>query len=160
MEHNVPSGTIPLSSQELYETKIKLEFWSELLSLDDREFPLYINVLRNDDKFDKQLVMVKQTDRIDSFQVERGDIIRLSIKNTSSETIFVYMIEVGNEGGINPIRLHEDLESLLGGMLPGDTKGTLPLKIIGEGFGELRFFCSPVKIDYLISPPSSYSRSR
>jgi hypothetical protein len=185
---NISLGTIPISPRELEYNSIKLRFWRKLLSFEDRvyppishEFPFSIQVLRRvysesseegrhikdepkrdigttDKMFREELVTVKKSDAVDTFQVEQGDVIQLSIKNTTRNKSFLYMIDIDINGNIEPTRLWEDEEILFSGVSAGDTRRTFPFKMSGEGLCELRLFSSPMTINYLLSPPPIKTR--
>ncbi len=153
-------GTLPLSRHDLSELDVRLEYWNAFLELSDGAFPLEVRFLAGGEAERLAPVEPGHIGDFEGYEIETGDFMGLEITNPTTETWHVYMMDIDQDGRINPVPLWRS-DTQFDGLSAGSTERTYPFKHDGSapGMSEFRLFAAPTRIRALLSPPSTMSRA-
>ncbi len=154
-------GTIPLSHHDVRQLFFRVRFWKVLLSLPDDDFPLEVAFLTGAEgkEIRFESAELSRIGNFNGFEIESGSYFMLEISNPTTETWHVYMIDVDQDGRINPVPLWKS-DTQFDGLSAGRSERTFRFKHDGAapGMSELRLFASRHRIRHLLSPPSTAAR--
>jgi hypothetical protein len=153
-------GTIPLSHHDVQQQSIRVRFWEPLLVLPEKDFPLDVRFYAGASKGELKRVEPSTDRKFGGYEVQVGDYNRLVITNPMNTTWHVYMIDIDQDGRIEPVPLW-DSDTQFEGLAAGRKEGSYIFKHGGNvaGMSEYRLFASPHRISRLISPPSATARA-
>lgn len=154
------AGTIPLSRHDVRELLVRLRFWKVFLGLPEDEFPLEVTFLQSTSRegpFER--VESSRIGNSRGYEVGTGDYFQMRINNPTPDTWHVYMMDIDQDGRVNPVPLW-DSSTQFDGLAAGRSETTLTFKHDGDapGMAELRLFASPQRIQRLLFPPSTAAR--
>ena len=152
-------GTIPLSRHDVRELVVRARFWQAFLNLPEGGFPLEVTFTAGADAQHLQPVKPIKVGGSTGYEIGSGEYIQLQITNPTSDTWHVYMIDIDQDGRLNPIPLWQS-DTQFEGLAGGLTEGSYTFKHgdSGPGVSEFRLFASRKRIHELLSPPSTAAR--
>lgn len=152
-------GTIPLSESDLWNLKVQLPFWEDVLSIPDSDFPLKLEFRAGKSKNEISVVQEKQLGELGVYQIDPGSFFQIWATNPLSSTVHVYLIEIDPAGRLIPQPLWENDEILFGGIKGGETQGSYFFRQDGEvEVSEMRIFSSSKRLPYMVSAPGVKTR--
>jgi hypothetical protein len=127
--------------------------------LPENDFPLDVQFYTGTSKNELKRAKPSKIGNLKGYELNTGDFMRLTLMNSSTETWHVYMIDIDQDGRINPIPLW-DSDTQFDGLASGGLEDSYVFKHDGDapGMSEFRLFASPRRIKRLISPPSTAAR--
>jgi hypothetical protein len=150
-------GTIPLSEHDLWEIKVQIPYWRNILAIPPGDSPLKIEISAGKDRLTLKLLTAQPLGTINGYIFELGTIFRINVTNLSDMAIYVYIIQITTAGRLEFIPPWKNPTTAL---QPGESRDSYLFKSIGEpGLFEMRFYTSPVEIPELLSPPSVTTRA-
>ena len=154
-------GRIPLSAHDLETHEIILHYWSEVLRIPPSEFSLQIELLAGPTRDSLVARSPQRVGDLDAYRVALGETIAFRVTNPTDQPGFLYLIAYDEAGRIRIDRLWRDTDLMFRGLGPGDTRESMPYRIVGsdEGITEMSMFYSPQIFDDLLSPPAVWTRS-
>jgi hypothetical protein len=153
-------GTIPLSRHDVREQRVRVRFWEPMLALPEKDFPVDVKFYAGASESKLKQIDPSSNGKFKGYEVQVGDYIRLVFSNPKNTTWHIYMIDIDQDGRINPIPLW-DSDTQLEGLVAGSQDGSYIFKHGGNvaGMSEFRLFASPHRIRRFVSPPSTAARS-
>ncbi|MEG4172023.1 MULTISPECIES: caspase family protein [unclassified Microcoleus] len=150
---NPPVGLVPLSSDDLWVIREKLDCWKSLLTIAQSEFPLKVTVMVGSAPDEIEIAEQPKTSNEAAYYIEYQNTFYFRINNFTEETIHVYMVSIDVNGRFSSMNLWQDAEVLLNGLSPGATKLTyIFVQKESRGLVELRLFSSPKRVDFFLFP--------
>lgn len=146
-------GTIPLDGSDLWELRIQLPFWRNLLAIPDGNFAPTIEVSVGREITDLHPVEIKPVAGYAGYQISQGAVYHFRISNPGETPMFVYLMRVDTDGRFHYVSLWGDSRLLVSGLQPGQAADSYPFSTGAPGINELRFFASRTMIPQLLSPP-------
>ncbi|MEP0924383.1 caspase family protein [Leptolyngbya sp. ST-U4] len=159
---NLSNGLIPLSQEDLWDIEGRLYCWASVFSITETTFPVQVNVLVRDaggvpDKLENA-EKIRLGD-VEGYRIEHRKVFRLSLTNTTSHPLHIYMVEIDSNGYFQPIILWKEEDILFDGLPPGETKLSYPFVQTGStGTCEIRLFASPKRLKFFLFPASPGAR--
>ncbi len=155
-----PAGTLPLSDYDVEQLLVRLRYWWEILTLSESAFPLEVTFLAKtsrDAEFEAREVITD--DEFRGFEINTGEFFMLEFENPTADTWHVYMMDIDQDGRIEPVPLW-DSDIQFDGLPAGTVARSYGFKHGGSlaGVSELRLFASKRRIRQLMSPPSTAAR--
>ena len=152
-------GTIPLSHHDVRELIVRVRFWQALLNLHEGGFPLEVTFSAGTDAEHLQPVEPTNIGGGTGYEIGTGEYTQLQITNPTPDTWHVYMIDIDQDGRINPIPLWRS-DTQFDGLGAGRSEATYTFKHDGAapGVSEFRLFASRKRTRELLSPPSTAAR--
>ena len=149
------AGVIPISENEIYLIHRHLLRLSPVLEIEDNNFPLEVKLLTGRDKKKLKCAQAQTIGEIRSYRIEYQSYIQFSIKNSTQETIFVFLVSIDSNGGVELMRLWQDYKILSDGLQPGSTANSYPfIQDEPNCLNEYRLLWSTENINSLLFPPS------
>ncbi len=145
-------GVIPLSKDALWEIKVQIPYWQNVLSIGSAHSPLVIELMTGKKGEAVRSVPIQTVGQIEGYRCELGMRFQFRIKNSAEHPVYVYMIQIETTGHIEFVTPWREITTPVGSQ---ERRLTYPFKNGGEpGLFEIRFYTSPTQIPELLSPPS------
>lgn len=151
-------GIIPLSSYDPSLLGVQLPYWKSVLTLPDGESHLLLELISGNSKDSLGVLPEKQIGDVAAYLVHAGEFMQVKVRNRSDQQLYVYMIQIDQDGRVMPIRLWQEAV-LWSGLPPKSLHNTLLFRDGGQtGMSEWRFLATTMKIIDLFAPPSYAAR--
>ncbi|MCB1807306.1 MAG: caspase family protein [Candidatus Competibacteraceae bacterium] len=155
-EINIPTGTIPLSDEDLWELSIQLPFWRQVLQLPDSETDIKIELLA----LSGDPVELQAFGETQAYILAPDTGFRLRFSNHAAKPQFIHSFLISKSGRMKPIRVWQSLSAATEGIASGVNSETLPLQKSGiQGIEEIRLIVASAAIEELLFPPDAKSRA-
>lgn len=152
-------GTIPLSSNDIWELTAILPYWTSILKIPESEFGLNLTVLSGQEPAAIKPIEKQTIGEIQGYSLEKNSLLQIRLNNSNNIPVYIYIIQIDPSGFIEPIVLLKP-DIILNGLIPGGTEFShpfIPEKKIG--IGEIRLFTSPQRLDWFMFHPDADSRA-
>ena len=153
-EIRIPTGTIPLSNEDLWILNRQIPYWRQVLQLPDGDPEIKTELLSlSGGPAEPQTLGETQ-----AYVLAPDTGFRLRFSNQAVEPLFIHPFLISESGRMKPIKLWKNIRETLEGIAPGASTESLPLQKSGlPGIEEIRLIVSPTAIEELFFPPDDKS---
>jgi hypothetical protein len=156
---NFTDGTIPLSSNDVWELTAILPYWTPILEISESELGLELTVFSGNDTESLKPIEKQTIGEIQGYSLEKNSLLQIRLNNSNNIPVYIYVIQIDPSGFIEPIVLLKP-DIILNGLIPGGTEFSHPFIPKKEiGIGEIRLFTSPQRLDWFMFHPEANSRA-
>jgi hypothetical protein len=154
---NLPQGVIPLSQHELWELKVQLRYWENVLSIPQTAVPLNVQVLLGQSQASLEATPPQPIGDFSGYESKLGSTFQLKITNPSNLPLYLYAMKFDTSGRFDLITPWRELTIPL---TPGEERLSFPFtSAIEPGIFELRLLASAREIIDFVARPDPKSRA-
>jgi len=152
---DLQESLIPLSNNDLSKIQLRLPCWIPILSIPETGLLPEVAVLTGQRKDQLQAIETQPSGESQAYLIQPKSFCQLSIKNSTSNPLHVYMVGFDETGRFQLETLWDDEEIIFNGLMPGEMKGSYLFAPQGKpGLREIRLFSSPKRLRFFLFPAS------
>ena len=151
-------GTVPMSRHDVNVALIRADYWHKYLDLDTESFPLEVEFLSGSEPDDLQVRSPVFDQSFEGHEIQANSYMSVKVTNPTDDEYYLYMIDIDQEGRIEPVPLWSSAEQA-SGIAPHSSRASNVFKHVGSsGASQFRFYASKTVSHALLFPLGTAAR--
>ena len=155
---HLAKGAIPLEDNDLWNLRIQLPYYRELLALPATGFDPAVEVLYGPSKDNLAPLTIDTVANRPGYRIPVGSYYGFRLSNPLNNPLHIYLLRIDTAGRLRFMTLWNDTKLLVGGLPPGNTVTSFSFATGVPGINQMNFFASPTMIPQLLAPPEVGTR--